>query len=174
MVTDILTRGYLKRPFKPVDWIHHALGLANAVGALLTLPPTSTDFALMGIQETSNIFLMLMELGFKQPIVKALFVLAFTLMRVGLGGAVALRRLAWYFKKEYPALPLASWWAQLCINSVFTVMIARKFSKTLLQAPPTALQLHAIAAPKTSLTHHNATATAKTLLKRGLGIGHGW
>lgn len=129
LAADVLNRHRLKRPFRKLDFVHHTMGAAYVSSLLFITPANSLDAALVGIQELSSILLTLMDLGYGHILVKALFAFTFILTRVGLGGAVAAQRIRLYLRGGCPLLLTLFWCSQLCLNSVFTVLILRKFLK---------------------------------------------
>jgi hypothetical protein len=130
VLTDIVNRKRLKRRFSPVDWFHHVMAATYATLSVAFLPSNALDGPYMAMQEASSIFLLLMEVGVKHASVKAMFVVTFILSRICLGGWVAIQRSRLYMAGLYPSASIMSfWWAQLALNTYFTVLIVRKFCK---------------------------------------------
>lgn len=126
LAADILNQHLQPRPFTALNWIHHIFAATYSVLGMFMLPTNALDVAMVGLQETSSIFLALLHLGNKNSVTKALFVSTFILIRVLLGGLVAMQRWQMYQYGAYPLILAICWWKQLLLNAFFTFMILRK------------------------------------------------
>lgn len=132
LAADMLNRHLLRRPFKALDWFHHVIATVYTTVCTIMLPATSLDAALIGSQELSSVFLTLTDLGYAhERSVKALFIAAFILLRVVLGGMVAIHRTRQCLAGAVPFLVAMFWCVQLMLNCVFTWIILKKVARVL-------------------------------------------
>jgi hypothetical protein len=130
LIADILNRKNGLRPFTPLDWFHHSLAATYVGIGILFLPPNILDSCYIGVQECSSIFLSLLGLNYKHPVIKAAFISSFILARVCFGGWVAVQRTKLFMAGMFPSASIVYfWWVQLALNLVFTAMILRKLCK---------------------------------------------
>jgi hypothetical protein len=130
LITDTVNRKHLKRPFTTSIWVHHSAAFIYVLVSCITMPE-AMDGAIVGIQETSTIFLTLMELGVKHVGVQALFLLTFVGTRLGVGGLVAFDRARMYLSGKFPSGFVAGMWSvQLAINLFFFKLILLKLMRS--------------------------------------------
>ena len=123
----VLNRKIHKNPFTILDWIHHTISIIYSI-TCITLNPYNIDAPFLGLQELSSIFLYMMYIGVNKPWVRAMFIISFLTIRIGLGGYGAIMRTRNYMNDKIPInlVILVFWWLQFCINSGFTYMIFKK------------------------------------------------
>jgi hypothetical protein len=81
-------------PFTATDWVHHSLGALFTVSGIVLDSPNTLLSPLIGLQELSSVFLVLIYMGWKQPLLRTCFAVSFMVIRLGLGSfAVAMKML---------------------------------------------------------------------------------